>query len=176
MSELAASFRSECAGPGEVSIIAAMSENRVIGRDGRLPWHLPADLRRFKQLTSGHTIVMGSSTLESIGRPLPHRRSIVLSTRPDFEPRGVTLARSLDEALHLSAGQRTFVIGGAAVYRLALPLARCIHLTLVHAQVAGDVTFPPFEGPTWRLVASERHRQQESEVWDFSFLRYDRVT
>lgn len=144
-----------------ISLIAALAENRVIGRQGNLPWHLPADLRRFKALTMGHTLVMGRRTFESIGRALPGRRSLVLSRDPDYRPAAeVEVVGSLEEALDRAraAGEdEVFIIGGAEVYRAALPLAHRLYLTLVHAEVEGDVRFPEVDLGEWRLL-EERHR------------------
>jgi dihydrofolate reductase len=160
--------------PG-VSIFVAMSENRVIGRDGDLPWHLPADLKRFRALTTGHTIIMGRRTWQSIGRPLPQRRSIVLTGRSDFRPQSADVACSLDEALTLAAGdEEVFVIGGAALYRAALPSAERLYLTMIHAQVEGDVRFPEVDLESWQLVEDERHEADDRHLYPYSFRRYDR--
>jgi dihydrofolate reductase len=127
-----------------ISIIAAMAENRVIGRDGRIPWHLPADLERFRDLTLGHSLVMGRKTYESIGRPLPGRRTIVLSRQPGLAIQGADVAPNLSAALALCAGEaEVFICGGAAVYAEALPIADRIYLTVVHGDTGGDTFFPP---------------------------------
>ena len=157
-----------------ISLIVAMAENRVIGRDGRLPWHLPKDLKRFKKLTVGHPMVMGRKTFESIGRPLPKRRSLVLSRDPAYRPPGAEVAASLPEALaRLAADEEAFVIGGARVFAEALPLAERLYLTLVHAEVAGDVRFPEIDAAAWKLLASERHTADDRHAYDFSFLCYE---
>lgn len=135
-----------------VSIIVAIAEGGVIGREGGLPWHLPADLARFKRLTMGHTLLMGRKTYESIGRPLPGRHCIVLSRRRGFRPPGVDVAADWKQALRAApAGRELFVIGGAALYRLALPMARRLYMTRVHAAVEGDVLFPPCDLRQWLL-------------------------
>ncbi|RMH23020.1 MAG: nucleoside triphosphate pyrophosphohydrolase [Acidobacteria bacterium] len=158
-----------------ISLLAAMSENRVIGRDGRLPWHLPADLKRVKRLTVGHTVIMGRRTFESIGRPLPRRRSIVLSRDRRYRPAGVEVAASLEEALALAGGEEeVFVFGGAELFRLALPRARRIYLTLVHAEVEGDVHFPPWDESDWRLVEDRRYDADERHPHPYSFRLYER--
>lgn len=159
----------------KVSLILAMAENRVIGRGNDLPWHLPADLKRFKALTLDHTIVMGRKTWESIGRPLPRRRSIVISRNPDYEADGAEVAGSLDEALALAAGDdEVFVIGGAAVFAAAVPRADRVYLTRVHAEVAGDIACPPLDDGSWVLVEEERHEANEHHAYPFSFQVYDR--
>jgi len=126
-----------------ITIVAAMAENRVIGKEGAMPWHLPDDLARFKSITMGHPVIMGRRTFEAIGRPLPGRLNIVLTRREGYAPEGVAVARSLHEALDLagSAGE-VFICGGGEVYREALPLADRVHLTVVRGPFGGDTTFP----------------------------------
>jgi len=157
-----------------LSCIWAISENGVIGRDGALPWRLPADLRRFRRLTTGHAIVMGRRTWESIGRPLPERRSIVLSRDPSFRAPGAEVVRSLDEALELARDDSdVFVIGGATVYRIAVPRADRLHVTLVHAQIDGDVKLPSDVLDGFRLVADERHEGEGKNEHAYSFRVYE---
>ena len=162
-----------------ISIIVAASENGVIGRDGALPWHLPADLKRFKKLTLGHAVIMGRKTyqsiLESLGRPLPKRRSVVLSRDPDYQAPGAELASGLEQALALLAGDdETFVIGGASVFAEALPKADRLYLTRVHAEVEGDVFFPEVDLSSWNLISEERHEADDRHAYPFSFLDYER--
>ena len=158
-----------------LSLIVAIAENGVIGREGDLPWHLSADLRRFKQITMGHHIVMGRKTYESIGRPLPGRTSVVVTRSADYQAEGVLVARSLDEALTLAAGdEETFIIGGAEIYRQALPLARRIYVTRVHAEIEGDVFFPEFDPSAWKLLEAERHEPDEKNAYPYSFQVFGR--
>jgi dihydrofolate reductase len=159
-----------------LSVVAAMAENGVIGRGNRLPWHLPLDLRRFKELTWGHPLIMGRLTFESIGRPLPGRLSVVLSRNPGWNPPpGARRARSLEEALALCGkAEEAFVVGGEAVYRLALPLAHRLHLTLIHADVDGDRHFPPFSTDDWSLVEEESHPADDRHAYPFTFRTYHR--
>ena len=124
--------------------IAAMSLNRVIGAGNKIPWHLPEDFQWFKKMTTGHVIVMGRKTFESIGKPLPNRDTVVLS-RSDFQHPGVKTARSLEELPALAAEREVFICGGAEVYAQALPLCSDLYLTLVKRHVEGDTFFPPFE-------------------------------
>lgn len=161
--------------PPRIVIIAALSENRVIGRDGGLPWSLPADLRRFKALTSGHALVMGRRTWASLDGPLPQRTIIVLSSDPDFAPEGVIVARSLDEAIASAPGDPVFIAGGSAVYAAALPIADRLELTVVHADVPGDTCFPAFDDTGWRLVADERHEADARHAYAYSFRTYERA-
>jgi dihydrofolate reductase len=161
-----------------VALIVAMDETGIIGRAGDLPWHLPDDLRRFKSLTLGHVLLMGRRTLESIGRALPGRRSIVLTRDAQLVvPDGVTRAGTLDEALALAGNApRVFVIGGAAVYDLALPRASELLVTRVHASVDGDVRFPTVDWSEWELLEEEYHAADARHAHAFTFQRYRRHT
>jgi dihydrofolate reductase len=160
-----------------VSIIAAVADNGVIGRDGGLPWHLPADLKRFKKLTTGRHMVMGRRTWDSIGRrPLPGRPTIVVSRDPAFVAEGARVARSLEEALELAAGaDEVFVAGGQAIYWEALPVADRVYLTRVHASFEGDTFFPAFDASAWRVVVEERHEADEKNPHAHTFRVYERV-
>lgn len=153
-----------------------MSENRVIGRGGQLPWRLSADLRRFKQLTMGHHIVMGRKTWESIGRPLPGRTSLVVSRDPTCQIDGVQVVSDLRQAIRSAGGDdEIFIIGGGQIYRQALPLVDRIHLTLVHARIDGDTEFPELDTDVWRLCErSDRFTADSRNDHDYSFLVYDR--
>jgi dihydrofolate reductase len=162
-----------------ISILAAVAENGVIGRNGKLPWHLSADLRRFKKLTMGHTIIMGRRTWESIYRPLPGRWMIVISRQADYRTgfNNVSTAESLDEALAnaTAAGEsEAFVIGGAELYRAALPRADRLYVTRVHADVPGDTQFPLSELDDWRRIESEHHAADAANDFPFSFEVYER--
>ncbi len=166
-----------------IQVIVAMAENRVIGRGGDLPWHLPADLEHFKKLTLGQVVIMGRKTHESIvrrlGRPLPKRRSLVLSRARQASPLhltpGVEVASSLEQALELAADEaEVFVIGGAAVFAEALPLAERLYLTRVHAETRGDVFFPEIDAESWRLISEQRHEADERHAYPFSFEVYQR--
>jgi dihydrofolate reductase len=147
----------------DVVLVAALGRNRVIGADGTMPWHVPEDLRRFKALTMGHPMVMGRATFDSIGRPLPGRRTIVLTRDPSWSRAGVEVAASLDEALAIArlGGAEpdpvtaVMVVGGGTVYEQALPFADRLELTLIDASPAGDTLFPDISGDEWE----ERHRE-----------------
>ena len=131
----------------KLSIVVAMADNRVIGQDNRLPWHLPADLKHFKQLTTGKPILMGRKTWESIGRPLPERTNIVITRDPDYQAAGCTVVHSVDAALRAAEPHsEVMVIGGAELYRQVLPEVSTIYLTQVHADVEGDTVFPESGG------------------------------
>ena len=129
-----------------------MGKNRAIGLAGRLPWHLPADLKRFRAITLGAPIIMGRRTHESIGRPLPGRKNIVLTHAPDYRAEGCTVVHSVEEALREAAGEEAMVIGGASVYRDFLPRADRIHLTLIHGDFPADTFFPEIDRAAWREV------------------------
>ena len=159
-----------------IAIIVAADERGGIGLAGRLPWHLPADLRRFKTLTMGKPIIMGRRTWDSIGRPLPGRRSIVVSRKRDLVLEGAIVVHSLDQALHAADGApHACVIGGAEIFAQALPAARIIELTRVHAVVEADTWFPPIDGEAWRETYRERHPADAQHVWPYSFITLERT-
>ncbi len=160
-----------------VSLIAAVADDGVIGRDRDLPWRLPADWRRFKRLTMGHHLLMGRRTWESIARPLPGRTIVVISRGAPELPAGVHLAASLDDALALArrtGDDEAFIAGGAQIYRLALPLADRLYLTRVHATFDGDTRFPPWNTSTWRLTASEDHPADAQNPHPVTFETWER--
>lgn len=159
-----------------VSLVGAMAENGVIGANGRLPWHLPDEIKHFKRLTVDHTVIMGRKTYDEVGRPLPNRRNVVISRNPAFRPPGVTVVPNLDEALALGATEtEVFVIGGAEIYRLALPRADRLYLTVVHATFEGDVVFPPFDQAAWALEEETFHPADERHSASFTIRRYARL-
>jgi dihydrofolate reductase len=159
-----------------VSIIVATDEQRGIGLRGTLPWRLPEDLRRFKALTMGSPIIMGRRTHDSIGRALPGRHNIVISRRARLRIEGCTVVDSLAAAL-VAAGTvpRVFVIGGAEIYRLALPIAETLHLTRVHAIVGADAFFPVLDSAEWLEVAREEHRADDRHAHAMSFVTLRRL-
>lgn len=165
--------------PMRVSLIVAEAENHVIGHDNRLPWHLPADLARFKRLTMGHHIVMGRRTYEAIGRALPGRTNVVLTRRRDFDAgdESVRCVASLDEGLALAreAGDdEPFVIGGGQVYEEALAIADRIYLTRVQGAFDGDAFFPELDPAAWRVTESESFRADAKNPYDYEFLVLER--
>ena len=151
-----------------VALIAAVAANRSIGRDNRMPWHLPEDLKRFKSLTFGHPVLMGRRTWESIGRPLPGRENIVLTRSADFSAPGCRVAHSLEEALESCRGADTvFVIGGVELYRAALPLADRLLLTEIRREYPGDAFFPAFDRSLFRETSRQRNRSSDGLEYDF---------
>jgi dihydrofolate reductase len=158
-----------------VSLVVARAENGVIGKDGKLPWHLPDDLRRFKALTMGTSMVMGRKTFESLGRLLPGRQHIVLTRDPDWRFEGAEVANDVASAQALAVEPRLSVIGGAEIYRLFLPVADRIELTEIHSRPEGDTLLAPFEPDEWREVARESHPALDGRP-AFSFVTLLRHT
>ena len=161
----------------KLALVVAMARNRVIGRDGTLPWHLPADLKRFRAITMGKPIVMGRRTHESIGRPLPGRRNIVLSRAPGYAAEGCEVFATLAAALAaLQDVDEVMVVGGAALYAEALPHAQTLYLTEVDAAPAGDVYFPPFALDEWKEVACESCEADASNAHAYRFRVLERLS
>jgi dihydrofolate reductase len=165
----------------KLSLIVAMSCNGVIGRDNRLPWHLPEDLKHFRKVTLGKPVVMGRKTWESIGRPLPGRTNIVISRRPGYSAEGAHVVASLEDALSLaehvareSEAAEVLVIGGEEIYRLALPHANRLYVTEVDAEIEGDAHFPDWVREDWVEVRRENPPGATAGELDYSFVVYDR--
>jgi dihydrofolate reductase len=157
-----------------IYLVAAVARNGVIGAHGKLPWHLPEDLRHFKKLTLGHPVIMGRRTWESLGRPLPGRENIVISRSAGFEAPGASVATSLPAAIALCAGEPVaFVIGGAEIYAAALPLADGLVLTEIHKDYDGDSRFPDWDRKAWG--ASQKETHTSSEGVRFDFVLYERA-
>ena len=159
-----------------IAIIAAMDRNRLIGDGERLPWRLPADLRRFRALTMGKPIIMGRRTHESIGRVLPGRKNIVLSRALGFEPPGCVVVRDLDEAISVCDGaDELMVIGGAQIYAEALPRTHRMYLTLLDGSFSGDTWFPDYDQQQWREISRENHQADADSPCAFSFVDLERA-
>jgi dihydrofolate reductase len=160
-----------------LKILVAFDENRVIGKNNTLIWHLPADLKRFKTLTTGHVIIMGRKTFESIGKPLPNRTTIVISRQADLQIEGAIIAHSVEEAI-LKAKSVTrediFIVGGAEIYALSLPLADQILVTQLHDIFEGDAFFPEIPLDTWVVSERERGVTDEKNAYQYSYLTYSR--
>ncbi len=165
----------------KIALIVAASENDVIGRDGDLPWRLPDDLRRFKQITTGHIVIMGRRTYESVGTPLPNRVNIIVTRQKTYHVDGAQVCSSLDEAIDfartVSAGTHRdddlFILGGESMYRAAMSMAHRIYLTRVHAMVEGDTHFPRLDS-TWTLCANEHRPADEKHAFARSFQVWER--
>jgi dihydrofolate reductase len=160
-----------------VSIIAAVSDNSVIGRKNRVPWHLSTDLKRLKSLTMGHHMLMGRRTFESLDQPLPGRTIVVITRDPKFKPDGVLTANSIEQAIDLaSLDEEIFIAGGAQIYEQSLHRADRMYLTRVHVEVEGDAFFPEFDDVTeWNLVDAEHCEADEKNEYPYSFLTYERA-
>ncbi|MEN9729513.1 MAG: Dihydrofolate reductase [Bacteroidota bacterium] len=160
-----------------LKILVAFDENRVIGKNNTLIWHLPADLKRFKALTTGHVIIMGRKTFESIGKPLPNRTSIVISRQPDLQIEGAIIAHSVEEAI-LKAKSITrediYIVGGAEIYALSLPLADQILVTQLHDIFEGDAYFPEIPAEIFEITEKERGITDEKNAYQYSYLTYTR--
>ena len=158
-----------------IIIIAAMDKDRVIGKGNTIPWHLPADFAHFKETTAEHPVIMGLNTYKSIGRPLPNRTNIVLS-KDDEEIEGCLMAHSLPEAFDMAKekSEDIFVIGGASIYGQALPFADMLNLTLIDAEVDGDIFFPEFNRDEWKEESREERKADEKNIYDMAFVKYIR--
>ena len=159
----------------QISIVVAISANNAIGKNNQLLWHLPADLKHFKNITSGHTIIMGRKTYDSIGKPLPNRRNIVITRQKDLTIEGIDVANSLEEALSLcNTKEEVFVIGGAEIYRQALPLCNKIYLTRVHQNFDADTFFPELDHYTWKEISKEDYLPDEKNKFAYTFSTLER--
>lgn len=154
-----------------VSIIAAMSRNNLIGFQNRLPWHLPADLKYFKQLTLNKTIVMGRKTFESIGKPLPQRENIILS----HQPLQIEGCKVISDLKKLSSKKEIMIIGGAQIYALALPLVHDLYITWVDGDFEGDTFFPKIDWNNWEMLSIESHKPDEKNAFPYHFTHYRRI-
>lgn len=159
-----------------LALIAAMASDRGIGFQNRLPWRLPEDLRHFRALTMGHRILMGRKTWESIGRPLPGRENIVITRQPRFEAPGATVVPNVAAALELPGNSgEVFCIGGAEIYRSALPWAQRLYLTEIEQTFPADAFFPDFDRQQWREISRETHASEATERLRFHFVVYERA-
>ena len=159
-----------------LSIIAAVSENNALGKENKLLWHLPADLKRLKSLTMGHHLIMGRKTFESLGKPLPGRPHVIISRQKDYQPYGVTVVDSLEKAIEFAKhDDQAFVFGGGEIYRLALPFVKKIYLTRVKALFEGDTYFPELISDEWKMVKCESYLPDEKNLFYYSFEEYDKA-
>ena len=166
-------MHSELKKKSKVTIIAAIDENQVLGKDNQLIWHLPDDLKRFKRLTTGHAIIMGRKTFESLPKALPNRQNIVVTRNPDYSSEGITVCHSIEAAIESAKDdEQPFIIGGAQIYELGLKFASIIEVTKIHTQFEGDVFFPKIDYKEW----SEVKRQiMEHTDFDYSFITYNKI-
>lgn len=162
-----------------ISLIWAMSENRVIGKDNQLPWHLPGDLQFFKETTLGHPVAMGRRTWLSLGRPLPGRENIVITRNTDFSPEQATVLNSIEQLITYSQEkqQEVFVIGGAQIYQSTLPYADKLYITKIHAEIEGDTSFPSFDLTEWKQVSVEKRSKDEKmlTITNFKYMLENKI-
>jgi dihydrofolate reductase len=159
-----------------ISIIVALSENNVIGRDNGLPWRLSADLKRLKALTMGHHIIMGRRTWQSLGKPLPGRVNVVITRDKNFSAEGAVVVHSLNEALNVSKDdEEIFIFGGGKVFSEALPLVNRILMTIVHTSIDGDTHFPVLDKKEWKDISRESHSADDKNEFDYSFVTLERI-
>jgi len=157
-----------------VTIVVAISENHVIGKDNKLLWYLPNDLKHFKEITSGHTVIMGRKTFDSVGKPLPRRRNIIITRQP-ITIEGCEVVNSIEAALALCADEdEVFIVGGAEIYRQSMHLTDRIYLTIVHKPYDGDSFFPEINKNEWKEVFREDHQPDEKNIIPYSFITYEK--
>lgn len=164
-----------------ISLIWAMAENRVIGRDNKLPWHLPNDLKYFKRLTTGKAVIMGRKTYDSIGKPLPNRTNIVITRDTAFSAEGIKVVHSLADAIEMAEAEclingndEVIIMGGAEIYKQALPQADRLYVTLVHAEVEGDAYFPEVDFSQFELKSRDDYQADGPNPYDYSFCFYQK--
>ncbi len=159
----------------KLAIIVAMDENNLIGKDNSLPWRLSADLVYFKHVTMGKPIIMGRATHESIGRPLPGRKNIVISSQPGYQAEGCIVCNSIEQAIEACADvDEVMVMGGASLYKQLLADADILYLTLVHAQLKGDTWFPSWDKSQWQQISKQEHPADDKNEYPYSFIVYQR--
>ena len=157
------------------SFVVAVSNNNVIGKDNKLPWHLPADLKFFKRLTTGHHIIMGRKTFESFGKPLPDRTSVVITRQKKYHPEGCVVVHSLEEALKIASDEKeALIIGGAEIFKQAMPIADRIYLTRIKENFEGDTFFPELNKEEWILKEKKDFEPDEKNKYAYSFCIYER--
>lgn len=158
-----------------INLIAALSQNRVIGCNNQLPWHLPKDLKHFKAITLGHPVVMGRKTYQSLGKALPGRENVVISRDPHFHPLDATVFSNLEAALmHLKESAEIFIIGGGHLFSQTLPIAQRLYLTWIEAELEGDTFFPEWDLGEWIEISRESHSADEKHLYSYSFTLLDR--
>lgn len=159
-----------------VTLIAAASENNIIGKDNKLIWRLSDDLKHFKELTKGHFVIMGRKTFESMPKALPNRTNVIITRKTDYKAENAIVVNSLEKALKVAeSDNQPFVIGGGEIYKLSMEIADRIELTRVHTSIEGDTSFPEINLEKWQEVKNEKRLKNEKNEYDFSFLRYDKI-
>ncbi len=160
-----------------IVIIVAASENNIIGKDNDLLWHLPKDFKRFKALTTGHPIIMGRKTFQSLPGILPNRKHIVVTRNKNYSKEGVIVVASLEKAIAVAKkeSEKIYIIGGGEIYKQSMEVADIIELTRVHADIKGDTCFPEIDMDSWKLSKSEKVAKDQKHKYDFTFLTYHRI-
>lgn len=159
-----------------ITIIAAVAANRALGKDNQLIWHLPADLRRFKKVTSGHHVIMGRKTFESLGKPLPNRTNIIISRNTDYNAEGCVVVNSLQSAIDAARDdENPFILGGAEIYQQAMQFADKLDITFVHEQFEADAFFPKISKAHWRETSRQDHKADDENIYDYSFVTFTRI-
>ncbi len=156
----------------KITLVAAMGTNRAIGMNGRMPWHLPAELQHFKQTTLGKAVLMGRKTWQAIGRPLPGRQNIVITRNSDFDAPGADVVGSFSDALAVSKTGELMVIGGGQLYALALPLAQRMVLTMIDLEPVADTWFPEWDASKWKLISEQRFKADENNALAYRIVEY----
>lgn len=159
-----------------IHLVVAKSDNNVIGHDNQLIWHLPNDLKHFKEITTGHPIIMGRKTFESIGRPLPNRTNIIITRNKNYSVENAKVVHSLNEALELAKeiDENIFILGGGKIYEQAIDFADILEVTEVHENFEGDTYFPEIDLNVWKEISRIKHHKDEKNKFDYSFVRYER--
>ena len=160
-----------------LSIIVAIAENNVIGKDNKLIWHLPEDLKRFKRLTTGHTIIMGRKTFESLGRVLPNRKHVILCNDMEMNIQDENVEVLEDISMlkeYIDSEEEHFIIGGATIYKLLMPYANKLYLTLIHEEFDGDVYFPEIEEKDWKVIDREKGLTNEENPFEYEYITFER--
>ncbi|MEN8185819.1 MAG: dihydrofolate reductase [Bacteroidota bacterium] len=159
-----------------LTIIAAIAENNALGKDNQLIWHLPADLKRFKKVTSGHHVIMGRKTFDSLGKPLPNRTTIIITRKNDYHVEGCLTANSLDEAIELArADKDPYILGGAEIYKQAMAVADKLDLTFIHHKFEADAFFPEIDKSVWKETSRQDYKADEKNKYDYSFVSYEKI-
>lgn len=158
-----------------ISLIAAMDNSGLIGANNDIPWYIPHDLKRFKRITSGHTVIMGRQTFESLSKPLPKRRNIVITSDRQYQKPGIEVVHSIEDAIRIAdKKQENFVVGGSAIYEQFLPFANKLYLTFIKAVFEGDTYFPKVDFSNWKLVEEEAHQTDDDPPLHFIYKTYER--
>jgi dihydrofolate reductase len=159
-----------------ITIIAAIAEQNALGKDNQLIWHLPADLKRFKQVTSNHHVIMGRKTYESLGKPLPNRTNIIITRNGNFKAEGCIIVNSLLQAIEAAKKDKNpFILGGAEIYKQSIEIADKLDLTFVHHQFEADVFFPEIDKTIWKETSRENYKADDKNKFDFSFVEFERI-